>query len=67
MNPRWLGGTFSAQVHGAAGQTYILECKDSLDDPTWTEVDIVTGQDALQTLTDTSASLAQRFYRVRMQ
>lgn len=67
VNPLLLNTTFSVQVHCVPGKTYVLECKDSLDDPAWTELDTIAGRGVLQSLTDTDAPLFQRFYRVRRQ
>jgi hypothetical protein len=44
---------------------YALEFKDSLATTNWTAVSTNAGNGGLRTLTDPTATGAQRFYRVR--
>jgi hypothetical protein len=65
LQPARKGNTFSLAVLAAEGKTYFLEYKNSLDGANWTVADQVTGDGTLKTLTDTTALVGQRFYRVR--
>ncbi|TAL03355.1 MAG: hypothetical protein EPO07_06315, partial [Verrucomicrobia bacterium] len=61
------GGTFQMSVPAFAWKTYVVEYKNSLSDAVWTPLPGVTGDNTLKVLSDTSANVAQRFYRVRAQ
>jgi hypothetical protein len=51
-----------------SGQIYALEFKNTLSDATWTAIlPSVTGSGSIMTLTDTTATVPTRFYRVRTQ
>jgi hypothetical protein len=65
LNPAYHGGQFSVLVQTASGKDYSLEYKNSLDDATWTALPSVHGNGTFQVLTDSSATVAHRFYRVR--
>jgi hypothetical protein len=56
---------FSVSVPTQNGRVYSLEYKDSLQDPEWIPLPLVTGTGRERTLTDPTAKGAQRFYRVR--
>ena len=52
---------------GVAGQTYQLEYKNNLSDPTWTPVgNPVTGTGGTLALTNNSAASPQRFFHLRL-
>ena len=52
---------------GVAGQTYQLEYKNNLTDPTWTPVgNPVTGTGGTLTLTNTSGTSSQIFFHLRL-
>jgi hypothetical protein len=65
LNPTYHGGQFSILVQTISGKDYSLEYKNSLDDGDWGALPPVHGNGALQLLTDPSATVAHRFYRVR--
>ena len=56
---------FSVSVPTQSGRVYRLEYKNSLADTDWTALPLVAGTGQERTLTDPTASEAQRFYRVR--
>jgi hypothetical protein len=60
----YLGNSFTLAVQTVSGQSYILQYKNSLDDPAWVPLPGVAGNDQSQTLRDNAASGSQRFYRV---
>ena len=64
-NPAYNSGTFSVSVATTAGKSYRLEFKDSLTDTNWTPLSSTPGDGTLKTLTDPSATVPRRFYRVR--
>jgi hypothetical protein len=66
-NPRLNGNNFSVSVDSQTGVTYILECKDTLADASWTAISTVTGTGSQITLSNDSASSSRRIYRVRAQ
>ena len=57
--------TFSVTLPTQSGRVYALEFKDSLSDDRWTALPLVAGNGRLLKLSDSSATGAQRFYRVR--
>ena len=63
---RLIGSAFSVDVATSSGSTYYLEYKAALDNPSWTPAAQVSGDGALQTLTDSGATAPQRFYRLRV-
>jgi hypothetical protein len=64
-NPRRGDASFSVSLPTRSGRVYALEFKDSLADPAWTGLPLLAGDGGLSTLTDSTATGAQRFYRVR--
>jgi hypothetical protein len=65
LNPAYHAGQFSVLVQTVSGKDYSLEYKNSLDDSGWTALPSVHGNGTLQILTDPSATVGHRFYRVR--
>ena len=61
------GSTASISFQSLGGLNYALEYKNRLSDATWTSLAPVPGNGGTLTLTDTSASVATRFYRVRVE
>ena len=66
-NPRLASNVFSLTTTTINGLAYFLESKDSVDSPSWTLIRSVTGTGSPMTLTDTSATVAKRIYRVRVE
>jgi len=56
----------SLRVPAQAGMQYFLQYKDSLDQADWVDLPGVAGADGTTVLTDTNASGAHRFYRVKV-
>ena len=67
VNPHWQNGVFTVTVPTLAGKSYALQYKTTLFDITWTSLPAVTGNGSILTLTDSTASSTQRFYRVSEQ
>jgi alpha-tubulin suppressor-like RCC1 family protein len=65
LDPRWSAAQFTVSLPSTLGKIYSLEFKDSLDGADWKTLPLVVGDGSVKTLSDTSASTAQRFYRVR--
>ena len=63
-NPRWQNGAFTVSVPTLAGKSYQLQYKTGLFDSAWTSLPAVTGTGSMLTLTDSTAAVGQRFYRV---
>lgn len=59
------GGTFSFTVPTAPGVTYVIEYSGVASGGAWTPVLVIFGDGTVMTFTDTNATGAQRFYRVR--
>jgi alpha-tubulin suppressor-like RCC1 family protein len=57
--------SFTVAIPSRSGRVYRLEYKTALNDPTWTALPLITGNGGTLTLTDSVASDAHRFYRVR--
>lgn len=66
-NVRWTNSSGTISVPTQVGYNYTLEYKNSLSDATWTSVNTVSGNGGAMTLTDPSAGVPKRFYRVRVQ
>ena len=60
-------GTFAASVATEPGYSYVLQFKNELDENTWTSLPAVQGDGTVRTLSDPAATVAQRFYRVRLE
>jgi len=65
VSPNWTNGVFSVSISTQSGRTYRLESCDSLVTGKWVGSKLVAGTGFLETLTDTNAAVAGRFYRVR--
>jgi hypothetical protein len=67
LNGIWQNGSFSLSISGRTNRSYLLQFKQSLSDPKWTDLTTVAGSTQPITLLDPGATNAQRFYRVRQQ
>jgi hypothetical protein len=65
VSPSWNAGVFSVSVPTQSGRVYRLEYKSSLADANWIALPLVAGNGGARQLTDSTATGAQRFYRVR--
>lgn len=65
INPAWNVTGFSVSVPTRSGRVYRLEYKESPEEVYWKALPLVAGNGTLQTLTDSTATGRQRFYRVR--
>lgn len=62
-----VGSTVSLKFTAISGKTYVVEYKDSLDEPQWTLLNSVAGTDGVMTISDSNSGAASRFYRVGVQ
>jgi hypothetical protein len=63
--PSVVNGAFSLTFPTAIGETYTLEYKTEITDPTWTTLQVVPGTGLSQTFTDLSVvGHSTRFYRI---
>lgn len=67
MNPSLSNGVFRASVATYSGKSYVLESQDALSGTNWTARPAVAGDGTTKTLSDTSATVSKRFYRVEVQ
>lgn len=67
LNPRYVNHTFTVTVRTTATQTFYLESTDSLAPSSWVTRASIAGDGTFHDLTDTGASVPQRFYRIRAQ
>jgi hypothetical protein len=67
LAPHRSGSSFSVQVATTSGFTYYLDYKTNLAATAWTTAAQTPGDGTSKTLTDTTATDSQRFYRVRVQ
>lgn len=58
-------GSFSFSLPTQNGKVYAMEYKNSLADNNWTALPLIAGTGGVLTLTDPTATGAQRYYRVR--
>jgi hypothetical protein len=61
-----LKGTFQFSFEAKAGQTYVVEYKNNLTDPSWTPLETVIGDGLEHRVADPGPLPKARFYRVRM-
>ena len=66
-NMRLTNNAATVSVPTQVGYNYTLEFKNSLSDASWTSVITISGTGGTMTLTDPSAAVPKRFYRVRVQ
>ena len=67
INPNFSNAVFRVSVPTYSGKTYILQYKNAPSDATWTALPSVGGDGTVKTLTDSSATVLRRFYRVAVQ
>jgi alpha-tubulin suppressor-like RCC1 family protein len=65
LSPRRNAEGFSVSVPTQSGRVYRLEYKSSLADANWIALPLVAGNGGVRQLTDSTATGAHRFYRVR--
>jgi hypothetical protein len=66
-NAAWQAGVFSISVPTRTNTSYVLQFKQALSDPSWTDLNTVSATANTITLTDPAAMSAHGFYRVREQ
>ena len=59
--------TFSFSFQSQNNVAYTIEYKNTLNDPSWVTLTVVTGAGSLMPVTDPLTNLASRFYRIRIQ
>jgi hypothetical protein len=64
-SPIWKGRSFGVPVPTQSGRVYRLEYQSSSADANWIALPLVAGNGGVRQLTDSTATGAQRFYRVR--
>ena len=67
FNPAWRGSTFSVSLQTIAGKAYFLQSKSAPTDPVWSPVSAILGNGGVKSVSDSTATTASRFYRVRQQ
>lgn len=65
VNPFWSGNTFTLSIESENNHVYRLEYKNSLRENEWIGLSLTAGTGRTLTLTDSVATVSQRFYRVR--
>jgi len=64
-NPQFAANHFSLSLPTQSGRVYVLQYQASLSSPNWLSLPLVPGNGGTVTLTDSSATNSQRFYRVQ--
>jgi len=59
--------TFSFSFQSQNSVPYTIDYKNTLNDPSWATLKVVTGAGGLMTVTDPLTNFASRFYRIRIQ
>jgi len=67
VNPVYAAGAFSFSFESANGFTYIVEYAPAVDALTWNTLTLTNGTGSNTTIRDSSATGANRFYRLRVQ
>jgi hypothetical protein len=58
---------FTASFASETGCTYLFQYKNAFTDPEWITIDTVAGNGAVKTVQDTTASVPNRFYQIKVQ
>lgn len=61
------GSTYSFSYQSTAGLTNLIEFTDSLNAANWQTLTTIIGDGTLKSVVDPTASIAERFYRIRFQ
>jgi hypothetical protein len=61
------GNQFIFSFNTIPGKSYVLEYKDALQQTQWQTLSTTPGDGTLKTITNSTASPAQRFYRLNIQ
>jgi hypothetical protein len=64
VNPVFSEGVFRVSLSSEPGRSYRLEYRDAAREGTWTQLAAVPGTGQTLTLTNNSAGIAMRVYRV---
>jgi len=64
FEPAVASGEFRVKVFTFLGQSYTLQHKNAVADPSWFSLPAISGDGTIQTLRDPDANSARRFYRV---
>jgi hypothetical protein len=67
VGPAWRQGQFELHLPTVIGRSYILECKATLDQPSWTPLQTQPGDGTVLIFNDPNPASLQRFYRVRVE
>ena len=67
LGPAYTGATFITSMYTDLGRTYHLETAVSPKAANWTVVQSLSGNAAVQSFTDSTATGAERFYRIRVE
>ena len=63
---RWISNQFTVDVMSVSGMLYVLEWKGAVLDANWVQVSETSGNGGMLSLSDSAATGAARFYRVRV-
>ena len=63
-DPAWSANEFTASTQTRFGRVYALEYRNSLNSGFWSQLPLISGSGAAQTVRDQGAVEPQRFYRV---
>src|SRR5262249_39154178 len=67
VSPAFDGTSFSFSFDTIPGKTYVVQYKNSLNDPTWLALATLPGHGTPTTISSSSPSSAQVFYRLSAQ
>ncbi len=62
-----VSNTFSFSFQSQNSVPYTIDFKNTLNDPSWATLKVVTAAGSLTTVTDPQTNFASRFYRIRIQ
>jgi PKD repeat protein len=62
--PAFNGDNFYFAFETLTGKTYVIQYKDSLDDPAWQTLQSVPGDGSVKAITNSISAAPQRFYRL---
>jgi uncharacterized delta-60 repeat protein len=65
FDPQRDGTTYNASIATVNNVTYVLQCKTSATQGSWTDVSSTVGDGTVQVLSDPSATVTERIYRVQ--
>ena len=67
LSPKVNGNDFTFSFETISNMTYVIECRDSLNDASWQTLQSISGDGNPTTVTNSVPDALQRFFRLRVE